>query len=67
MPEVRERRKTNDVTQSVADEGNVPGHPSIPGVLAIVVIVLIGAGLIYLASTSETSHPPRSAPQSSRQ
>jgi hypothetical protein len=63
----KERRKTNAVKQQIADEGNVPGQPSTPGILVIAIIVLIGIGLIYLASAYAPSHPPRTAPQSSRQ
>jgi hypothetical protein len=50
MTKEKEQRKTNEVTQLVADEGNVPGKPSMPGILAIVAVVLIGALFIYLAS-----------------
>jgi hypothetical protein len=58
----REQRKTNEVTQDVADEGNVPGKPSTPGILAI---VLIGTALIYLASASAPSNRPNAPSQSS--
>jgi hypothetical protein len=66
MAEERERRKANEVTQDVADEGNVPGQPSMPGIL-IAVIVLIGLVLTYVAWSYKPSHPPSSPPQSSRQ
>jgi hypothetical protein len=61
----REQRKTIEVTQHVADEGNVPGKPSTPGILAIVAIVLIGTALIYLASASAPSNRPNPPSQSS--
>ena len=66
MAEERERRKANEVTVQVADEGNVPGQPSAPGILLIAVIVLIGLVLIYVASSYASSHPPNSPPESSQ-
>jgi hypothetical protein len=60
MTKDREQSKTNKLTQHVADEGNVPGRPSMPGILAIVAIVLIGTALIYLASASAPSSRPSS-------
>src|SRR5262245_39609732 len=40
----KERRKKKAMTQQVADQGNVPGQPSTPGILVIAIIVLIGLG-----------------------
>jgi hypothetical protein len=62
----RERREANSVTQQVADEGNVPGQPSTRGILLIAIFVLIGLGLIYIATAYMADHP-RTAPQTSRQ
>jgi hypothetical protein len=51
MAKEGEQRKANEAAQHVADEGNVPGQPSAPGILLIAVFVLMGLALIYLASS----------------
>jgi hypothetical protein len=51
MTDDRNKRKANEVTQHVADEGNVPGPPSSPGILLIALLILIGLVLIYVASS----------------
>jgi hypothetical protein len=62
-----EQRKTSEVTEDVADEGNVPGPPSSSATLAVLIIVLIAVGLIYLASTYAPSQLPRATPHASAQ
>ena len=62
-----EQRKTNDITEDVADEGNVPGAPSSSATLAILVLLLIAVGFIYLASTYAPSQLPRATPHASAQ
>jgi len=41
------------------DEGNVPGTPSTKGVGVVIAILLLGAGLIYLATSFAPSHTPQ--------
>ena len=55
------------VTQHVADEGNVPGRPSTFAALMIAIILLIGLGLMHLASLYGPSHVVRSQSASSAQ
>jgi len=62
-----QQRKTNEVTEDVADEGNIPGAPSSSATLAILIILLIAVGLIYLASTYAPSQLPRATPHASAQ
>ena len=66
-PEPEQQRKTDAVTENVADEGNIPGPPSASPILAIVIILLIAVGLIYLASTYAPSQLPRATPHVSAQ
>jgi len=54
------------VTQHVADEGNVPGRPMTSAALMIA-ILLIGLGLMHVASLYGPSHVSRSQSQSSAQ
>jgi hypothetical protein len=54
-------------TQSVADEGNVPDRPSTSAALVIAIILLIGLGLMHVASLYGPSHVARSQSQSSAQ
>jgi hypothetical protein len=62
----REPPESNTLRQRVADEGNVPGQPSTRGIVLLAIFVLIGLGLIYLASSYQADHPRR-IPQMSRQ
>ena len=55
------------VTQRVADEGNVPGRPTASAALMIAIILLIGLGLMHVASLYGPSHVSRSQSQSSAQ
>ena len=59
--------KSVAVTQHVADEGNVPGRPSTSAALMIAIILLIGLGLMHVASLYGPSHVSRSQSQSSAQ
>jgi hypothetical protein len=52
-------RKVDEVTVSVADEGNVPGRSSTAAVLFIALILAAGLALIHLASLYGPSHLPR--------
>ena len=55
------------VTQRVADEGNVPGRPTTSAALMIAIILLIGLGLMHVASLYGSSHVSPSQSQSSAQ
>jgi hypothetical protein len=66
MAEEGEQRKADEVAQHVADEGNVPGQSSTRGIVAIVVFLLIGLGLFYLASAYAPPKVPSFLPQSVR-
>ena len=55
------------VRQRVADEGNVPGRPSTSAALVIAIILLVGLGLMHVASLYGPSHVARSQSQSSAQ
>ena len=55
------------VRQQVADEGNVPGRPSTSAALMIAIILMIGLGLMHLASLYGPSHVVRSQSASSAQ
>ena len=48
-PDVRPQRRA--IENEVADEGNVPGAPSRPGPLLLILVVLLsGLGLLYFAA-----------------
>jgi hypothetical protein len=53
---------------AMADEGNIPGHPSSKVLLFIVVAMLIGIGTLYLANRGDPAQPSdRPAPTATRQ
>jgi len=37
------------------DEGNIPGPPTAPGVILVVMAILAGLGLLYIASATAPS------------
>jgi hypothetical protein len=56
---------TFKVEQKMADEGNVPDHPSARDILFIKVLLLAGLGLMFLVSTYGPSRVTRSEGPSS--
>jgi hypothetical protein len=58
---MKAERKRREVTRQVADEGNIPGWPSTAALFVIALIVLLGLGLMHVASLYGPSHVPRQA------
>ena len=61
MASEHSREVLREIAMETADEGNVPGRPTVGGLL-IAMAAVIALVLLYVATTTAPSHTARSQP-----